>query len=85
VPNGKETVKIDICKLDIGSSKYNAVILNNFCVNGFYVRISKWHLDSVGHNRRQFDESTTNVSIDIVDCQLSISLRNSIVDLLLQN
>ncbi len=38
-----------------------------------------------GHNRRQFDESTTNLSIDIVDCRLSIGLRRGVVGSSLQN
>jgi hypothetical protein len=38
-----------------------------------------------GHNRRQFDESTMNKSIDIVNCRLSIGLRNGVVGLSLQN
>ncbi len=43
------------------------------------------HTSRAGHNRRQFDESTMNLSIDIVDCRLSIGLRNSVVGLSLQN
>jgi hypothetical protein len=42
-------------------------------------------LTSAGHNRRQFDESTMNLSIDIVDCCSSIDLRNRVGDSSLQN
>jgi hypothetical protein len=41
--------------------------------------------DRAGHNRRQFDASTINLSTDIADCLLSIDLRNGVVSLLLQN
>jgi hypothetical protein len=37
------------------------------------------------HNQQQFDESTVNLSIDIVDCRLLIDLRNSVDGMLLQN
>jgi hypothetical protein len=38
-----------------------------------------------GHNWRQFDELPMTLLIDIVNCQLSIDLRNSMVGLFLQN
>jgi hypothetical protein len=44
-----------------------------------------WGTPRAGHKRRQFDESTMNLSIDIVDGRLLIGLRNSVVGLSFQN
>jgi hypothetical protein len=56
--------------------------LHTHTCSSYCVRVqgpgSKQWSDTIraGHSQRQFDESTRNLSIDIIDCRLSLGLRN---------